>query len=832
MNFSEMNNLKKKNLLSSPIYNIDKNKRKMTLDDQTSATSDHSLKNKKKIMKTKSIASLTISSQRTNLLTKNNEGSKSSILKFKSINVNETRNRFPQIESYQTIKKSTKSRNIEVPMTSLKNIKSSDNIKINKLNVFQNQIQKLLRRHKINPLNKSKNQILKSNLLIKDTDITRKRYYFGFMNKEKNNNNENNIITNKKESSENLTINTCSSFRKMKIQPLLNKKEKIKFDIDKLLKKRFESPIEKRIKIPKQKKLKLKPLNFKKVSIIKKDTPLLDKILSEKNLLKKQKYEKIYNNNNNKDDLNSKKNEKSKEKKKTDEKIKRNDRETHSILKHKNSIIENKTVKFTEDINVSNLEKRKSEKENSKRKRSSKKLSSIGSIHNLEINQLILEEESFSHEYEDSGTTDSEEEKYKRKILREKMRNNRNSLIGLSKQIIKSYEFFTVSKKDKNFLLELCPENFADKKFQLSDYSNILNNSRDHIQSKVNLKQKEYIKHFKYSIKNFQNNFNDNLIEEIFENELKKVQILLFPRFLNVGLDSTIAFHLMNTYIPIVPEFIENFISNKTNEKTKLEDNDFSFVFKAKKRKSVLDIKDILLFDAMTQTKENLIFYQRFIYCDYGKLIFCEKEDLTSLESSFHENNDNSHEKNTIKKKKKKRIHLNILRKKLFFNMDNIKRQVMSSALEKYLNYQDDVIKVLVKKIEQLKNKHKEDPDIELLCYRLFDYLIRNQSNNLVFRFHHRYHKLFDINYSDPYNNGNTLLIIATKENSLNLVKYFLDKGANPNIANDFGNTPMHYAISHKCFEIADILRKSGAREDIANFKGLIPWECDDGVEG
>ena len=164
--------------------------------------------------------------------------------------------------------------------------------------------------------------------------------------------------------------------------------------------------------------------------------------------------------------------------------------------------------------------------------------------------------------------------------------------------------------------------------------------------------------------------------------------------------------------------------------------------------------------------------------------------------------------------------------------MDNIKRQVMSSALEKYLNYQDDVIKVLVKKIEQLKNKNKEDPDIKLLCYRLFDYLIRNQSNNLVFRFHHRYHKLFDINYSDPYNNGNTLLIIATKENSLNLVKYFLDKGANPNIANDFGNTPMHYAISHKCFEIADILRKSGAREDIANFKGLIPWECDDGVEG
>ena len=33
-------------------------------------------------------------------------------------------------------------------------------------------------------------------------------------------------------------------------------------------------------------------------------------------------------------------------------------------------------------------------------------------------------------------------------------------------------------------------------------------------------------------------------------------------------------------------------------------------------------------------------------------------------------------------------------------------------------------------------------------------------------------------------------------------------------------------------YKIADILRKSGEREDITNFKGLIPWECDDGVEG
>ena len=158
--------------------------------------------------------------------------------------------------------------------------------------------------------------------------------------------------------------------------------------------------------------------------------------------------------------------------------------------------------------------------------------------------------------------------------------------------------------------------------------------------------------------------------------------------------------------------------------------------------------------------------------------------------------------------------------------MEGIKRKEISSTFEKYIKNQNDVIKLLVKKIEFLKNKNKKDPQLGPLCYRLFDYLIRNQSNNLVLRFHHRYHNLFDINLTDPCNQNDTLLIVATREKSINLIKYFLEKGADPNITNDYGNTAMHYAISFKYFEIADILRKNGAREDIANLRGLIPWEC------
>ena len=64
------------------------------------------------------------------------------------------------------------------------------------------------------------------------------------------------------------------------------------------------------------------------------------------------------------------------------------------------------------------------------------------------------------------------------------------------------------------------------------------------------------------------------------------------------------------------------------------------------------------------------------------------------------------------------------------------------------------------------------------------------------------------------------------KEDAQNLVKYLISKGIDLNYTNDFGNTAMHFAISYKNFEIADLLKKSGAREDIENYKGLIPWEC------
>ena len=242
-------------------------------------------------------------------------------------------------------------------------------------------------------------------------------------------------------------------------------------------------------------------------------------------------------------------------------------------------------------------------------------------------------------------------------------------------------------------------------------------------------------------------------------------------------------------------------------------------------------MEEIKLYESMAQKKHNIIFYQNFIYLDYGEIINNLKVDEYKNSNSSENEKNSDLEENIIhhRKKKKKKIHLNILRKRLFFQLKNIKRKKMSSIFDKYLKYGDEIISVLVENIERLKNKNKNNSLIGILCYRLFDYLIRTQSTNLVLTFHHKYHNLFDINITDNDNNGDSLLIIATKENLINVVKYFLEKGADPNLTNNFGNTAMHYAISFKYFDIADLLKKNGAREDITNYKGLIPWECVNG---
>ena len=884
MNFTERNNLKNENLLSSPIYKIYNYNRKNIPDDQTSATSDHSVINKKKILKTnKSIPLLKISSS-LKVLFKNDNNINNKDFLFKKKNNRKSRNFLPDIsviESCENMKvnnddiKKNSNKNLSTTnFKSLINLKSTDNInkvKNNKIHNLKEQIQNLLKRHKLNSDKKN----LKKDLLIKSTDITRKRYYFGFMNIENNNNkniktiiennnkdnykNNNENYTNqfnfeKRHSNENLTMKTSYSVPRMKIKPIseFKKKGKNKFDIDKLIEKRFKNIIENKIKnLTSRKKLKLQPLKFNKF-INNKNLSTFDKVLSERDIFNKTRNklnnnDRIFKTINITNFVNLKKDKKKQSKKKV--KINEKILFTHSILKNdfKSTnlsnlpnnksvhfqIKENKTLKQKIQTNKSFKELLK-DKDNMRYDLRKKTERLIKDNNYIESNYL---EEENSHEYEMSNS-DSDEEKKKRKQKERKKFRNRisSSTLILSKQIIKSYEFINISPHEKKFLISLYPENLFIKKIMSSNYNLILSKTKNYIYEKIKIKEKDYIKKFKYTTEMFITKNIEQYSQEsidFVEMELKKINNCSINEYKNVGLNHSTSFHLMNKYLSLSPQLIERFIYSKTNDK--IDDNnknrDLSFLLQTKRKKSNYNMEEIKLYESMAQKKHNIIFYQNFIYLDYGEIINNLYIDEYKNSNSSENEKNSDLEENTIhhRKKKKKKIHLNILRKRLFFQMKNIKRKKMSSIFDKYLKYGDEIISVLVENIERLKNKNKNNSLIGILCYRLFDYLIRTQSTNLVLTFHHKYHNLFDINITDNDNNGDSLLIIATKENLINVVKYFLEKGADPNLTNNFGNTAMHYAISFKYFDIADLLKKNGAREDITNYKGLIPWECVNG---
>ena len=883
MNFTERNNLKNENILSSPIYKIYNYNKKIIPDDQTSATSDHSVINKKKIIKpNKSIPLLKVpSSVKVLFKNDNNIDTKDSFFKYK--NNKKSRNFLPDIsviESSGNMKVNSeikKSRNDNLSISNfknLRNLKSKDYInkfKEDKIHNLKNQIQKLLKRHKLNSENNNKK--LKTNLLIKHSDITRKRYYFGFINIEDNNNqNIKTLIENnnkdtfknhienktnklnfeKSNSNENLIMKTSYSVPRMKIKPLSEyKKGKIKLDIDTLIKKRFQNTIENKIaNLTSRKKIKLQPLNFNKLST-KKNISTFDKVLSERDIFKKTR-NKTNNNNRILKTINITKfvnlNQLGKKQHKKKVKTHQNSLFINSILKHDkksktlSNFTNNKSVSFQlKDNNILKtlIHKNKTLKE------------SVNEKHNLRngfrrkterlIKENLNEENNFfeeenSHEYEMSNT-DSEEEKKKRiQKERKKFRTRiSSSTLIFSKQIIKSYEFINISPRDKKFIISLHPENLVIKKLMSSNYNQILIKTKSYIYEKIKIKEKDFIKKFSYTsemfiTKNIEKYSNESI--EFFEMGLNIINNSNINQYKNAGLNHSTAFHLMNKYLSISSQLIEKFISAKTiNQIDANKNKDISFIIQTQRKKSSYNMKEIKIYEKMAQKKENIIFYQNFIYSDYGEIINnLKQEEFKNIDfSDIEKKSDLEENKINQKKKKKKKINLKILRKKMFFQMKGIKRKEMSSIFDKYLRYGDEIISVIVENIERIKNKNKNDSRIGILCYRLFDYLIRNQSPNLVLNFHHRYHNFFDINMIDNDNNGDSLLIIATKENLINLVKYFLEKGADPNLTNNFGNTAMHYAISFKYFDIADVLKKNGAREDITNLKGLIPWECING---
>jgi ankyrin repeat protein len=80
-----------------------------------------------------------------------------------------------------------------------------------------------------------------------------------------------------------------------------------------------------------------------------------------------------------------------------------------------------------------------------------------------------------------------------------------------------------------------------------------------------------------------------------------------------------------------------------------------------------------------------------------------------------------------------------------------------------------------------------------------------------------------DVNAADEH--GDTALIIATTESSLEVFETLLDKGANPNAKGLHGDTALHHAAMNALLDRAKLLLAHGADANIQNSARMNP--CD-----
>ena len=85
----------------------------------------------------------------------------------------------------------------------------------------------------------------------------------------------------------------------------------------------------------------------------------------------------------------------------------------------------------------------------------------------------------------------------------------------------------------------------------------------------------------------------------------------------------------------------------------------------------------------------------------------------------------------------------------------------------------------------------------------------------------------YNVNYYNLFDTktGNTFLHMAAIDNYPEMVKYFIEKGADINKKNNNGNTPLHLALKAKNKPIIKLLMDNKAALDIPNEDGEIPFE-------
>ena len=214
-----------------------------------------------------------------------------------------------------------------------------------------------------------------------------------------------------------------------------------------------------------------------------------------------------------------------------------------------------------------------------------------------------------------------------------------------------------------------------------------------------------------------------------------------------------------------------------------------------------------------------------------------------SLCESIIQSKRSNHGYKKKKSKKSQKIErgYSLLKEKEFFSLSTRHKDKKTLYLEKLIKQNDKSFKgkLKVNIFKKLYNIQEPNSSRQLTTYK--DELkiitqipnkIFTQLKNFIYKQDEDSFKLKVIAITFKYNinsldeKRNTLLNISSQCNLISFVSFLLNRGADPNIGNVYKNTPLHYALSHKNFDMATLLIKYKADENVLNNKDLPPWKC------
>ena len=206
-----------------------------------------------------------------------------------------------------------------------------------------------------------------------------------------------------------------------------------------------------------------------------------------------------------------------------------------------------------------------------------------------------------------------------------------------------------------------------------------------------------------------------------------------------------------------------------------------------------------------------------------------KKKDSTKDNVILHKNFFNRR-RNVLMNEKLNKSNEKLLKQKIKF-LKKRGEVLFQSPLNRKINpktellIEQSVIKKVFSKESMLYETNKIKSELIKEANTFIDILFLHIKDGNYQNFQDIFQK-FNPGINERDENGNSFLNLAVQCCCREIIMFLINKGADINSQNKKLNTALHYALSFQEYDIADLLLKYGADENIKNINGLTPWQC------